>query len=110
MKIQGAPTVRDLTEDTLQFEKHLWELTRGRFFSVHFFKANGELRRMVARLGVRPKVPKLTPVEADQRRANLRSKGMLLVWDATACEYRIVTVPNVKYLAVSGTVVIGERE
>lgn len=104
--MNAAPTEQSLGEHTVQFQKHLAALTRGQFFSVTFIKKDNTERVMSARLGVKPKPPKMDPIVAAARRANLAEKGMFIVWDSTVRDYRIVTVPNILELRFAGHTLI----
>jgi len=114
--MEAAAATRDLYDRTITFEKRLRDLTRGQFFSVTIEKlpekdkTKGEERKMVARLGVRPKKPKLDPVAAATRRANLHTKGMIVVWDSTVRDYRIITLGRMVEMRYAGHTLIGRND
>lgn len=95
--------------DCTAFEAELRHLAGGTFFGVEFVKrTNGELRKMVCRLGVSPKPPKLTIQEAQARRTRTLQQGLLTVWDAQKKAFRHVPVDAIRRLQLRGTEIIRE--
>lgn len=94
-----------LRTQTETFGSALWATTRGKFFGVTFTKrSDGQERRMVCRLGVRPKNPKLTEEQAAKRREQNLDNGLVTVWDTVARNYRSIPVDGVKQIRFRGLV------
>lgn len=81
------------------------ELTKGRCFGVTFTKrTDGTERRMIARLGIRNKSPKLAPERAEARRQQNLDNGLVTVWDTVARNYRSIPVDGVTEIRFGGMV------
>ena len=68
----------------------------GTFFSVHFIKKNGDLRKMVARL----KVSK--GVKGGGLAFDPTAKGLLTVWDVQKEAFRMIRIATIVYLKIRG--------
>jgi hypothetical protein len=66
------------------------------FFSVHFIKKNGELRKMVARL----KVSK--GVKGVGLAFNPTEKGLLPVYDVQKQAFRMINIATIQHLQIRG--------
>jgi hypothetical protein len=74
--------------------------TNGKIFSVSFIKKNGELRDMVARLGVRSRAK--NPDKKSLAMLN-KSKPYILVFDFQKDEYRIVNYETIQRIKFKNT-------
>lgn len=66
--------------------------TSGRFFVAYFVKKNGELRRMVGRIGVKKHVT------GEGLPFKPKDYDLQVVWDAEKRAYRMINLLTVKYL------------
>lgn len=64
------------------------------FFSVHFIKKNGELRKMVARLGVQK------GVKGVGMSYNPTDKGLLCVYDVQKQAFRMINIRTIQFLQI----------
>lgn len=78
-------------ENTIQEIRNRAEDT---FFSVHFIKKNGELRKMVARLGVQKGV-KGVGMAYDPT-----AKGLLCVYDVQKQAFRMINIRTIQFLQI----------
>jgi hypothetical protein len=68
----------------------------GTFFSVHFIKKDGTLRKMVARLGVSK------GVKGVGLAFNPTAKGLLPVFDVQKNAFRMINISTIQQLQIKG--------
>jgi hypothetical protein len=73
----------------------LIEQNKGQIFSVEFFKKDGTLRKMRARLGVKK------GLKGVGLRFDPLAKGLLPVYDMDKKGYRMVTIRNIQQLKIN---------
>lgn len=66
------------------------------FFSVHFIKKDGSLRKMVARLNVKKGVKGIGMAY------NPTEKGLLCVFDVQKQAFRMINIRTIRYLNIKG--------
>ena len=66
------------------------------FFSVHFIKKNGDLRKMVARLGVSK------GVTGKGLAFDPTAKGLLTVFDVQKQAFRMIRIATIQHLQIKG--------
>jgi hypothetical protein len=66
------------------------------FFSVHFIKKNGDLRKMVARLGVQK------GVKGVGMAYNPTEKRLLCVYDVAKKGFRMIRIDTIQHLQIKG--------
>lgn len=81
----------------LEIEKVIQEIrnrAEDTFFSVHFIKKNGELRKMVCRLGVKK------GVKGVGMSYNPTEKGLLCVYDVAKRAFRMINIRTIQFLQI----------
>lgn len=66
------------------------------FFSVHFIKKDGTLRKMVARLNVKK------GVKGVGMRYSPTEKGLLCVFDIQKDAFRMINIRTIRHLSIKG--------
>jgi len=70
--------------------------TRGRFFGVTFVKADGSLRKMTCRTGVKKHTT------GGGLKYNARERGNMIVWDTSVKGYRTIKLDRLVSLRFGG--------
>lgn len=76
--------------------KNLINKSEGAFFSVDFVKKDGTKRNMVCRLGVKKYL------NGGELKFDPAERGLLVVFDTTAQDYRMVNLNTIKKLKING--------
>ena len=81
-------------------ERSIRSLAGGQFFAATFTKANGHLRSMTCRLGVRKYLKASTPSIKDY--VPRPFNGNLTVWDASVKGYRTIPLARLHHFTIKG--------
>jgi len=85
-------------QDILSTIQEIRQRAGDTFFSVHFIKKNGDLRKMVCRLNVKKGVKGVgmsyNPVE----------KGLLCVFDVQKEGFRMINLDTIQHIQIRGNV------
>lgn len=76
---------------------------KGKFFKACFFKKDGTIREMVARLGVK------TALKGGKLTYDAESMNYLTVFDVKKREYRTINIDALIYLKYNGKKVLGSK-